>query len=141
MKSTNTFNNLKDLHILLVDDDELIRDSLSMAFKNRGCHFRAYASAEEALQTLASDRFDIIISDFKLPGMDGLTFLKSAATTFPRSINILITTYLEKGMVAEAFRCGVHDFIEKPFSPQKLIDAVYRLTAGHQPASISGACA
>ena len=141
MKLKTTFNNLKDLRILLVDDDALIRDSLGMVFISRGCHFIACESAEEALQTLKSEGFDIIISDFKLPGIDGLAFLKSAAITSPQSIKILITAFHEKGIVAEAFRCGVHDFIEKPFSPQKLIAAVYQLTSGHQPASISGACA
>jgi len=141
MNFINTFNNLKDLRILLVDDDALIRDSLSIVFINRGCHFIACESAEEALQALDSDCFDIIISDFKLPGIDGLAFLKSAAITSPQSIKILITAYHEKEIVAEAFRCGVHDFIEKPFSPRKLIAAVYQLTTGHQPTSISGACA
>ena len=141
MNLKNSFNNLKNLRILLVEDDALIRDSLGMVFKSRGCHFIACESAEKALPVLDSDGFDIIISDFKLPGTDGLAFLKSAAAISPQSIKILITAFHEKGIVAEAFRCGIHDFIEKPFSPRKLIAAVSQLTAGHQPASISGACA
>ena len=141
MNFTNSFNNLKDLRILLVDDDELIRDSLSMVFKSRGCRFSAYESAEEALQILDSDSFDIIISDFKLPGIDGLAFLKSAINTSPQSLKILITAFREKEIVSEALRCGVHEFIEKPFSPRKLIDTVHTLTAGHQPQAISGVSA
>ena len=98
MNFTQPFNELKDIRILLVDDDELIRDSLSMAFKNRYCAFIACESAEEALQVLGSDGFDIIISDFKLPGMDGLAFLKSAARIFPGSVRILITAFQETAM-------------------------------------------
>ena len=139
MKFTNRFNNLKALRILLVDDDELIRDSLSMVFISRGCHFLACESAEAALQALGSDGFDIIISDFKLPGINGLTFLKTTAITAPHSIRILITAYPEKGIIAEALGSGVDDFIEKPFSPQKLITAVCRLTAGLEPPSTQGA--
>jgi len=128
MNSSNAFDTLKSLRILLVDDDELIRDSLSLAFKSRGCHLMAHESAEEALETLRAEHFDIIISDFKLPGIDGLKFFKSAMISSPDSINILITAYREKRIVSEAFRSGVHDFIEKPFSPRKLISAVHYLT-------------
>jgi len=54
---------------LLVDDDELIRDSLTMAFKTKGCFLRAAENAEEGLTALQEERFDIIISDFGLPGI------------------------------------------------------------------------
>ncbi len=140
MNSSSAFDALKDLRILLVDDDELIRDSLSLVFKNRGCHLRAHESAEEALETLRAEHFDIIISDFKLPGIDGLKFFKAAAKTSPDSINILITAYREKEIVAEAFRSGVHDFIEKPFSPGKLVSAVHHLTTDRLVAPTSGEC-
>ena len=138
MNASSSFEELKDLRILLVDDDELIRDSLSLAFKNRGCHLSVHESAEEALKTLRTAHFDIIISDFKLPGIDGLTFLKSVALTSPDSISILITAYRENGIVSEALRSGIHDFIEKPFSPRKLIAAVHHLTTNRQIDSISG---
>jgi DNA-binding NtrC family response regulator len=138
MNSSSSFEDLKDLRILLVDDDELIRDSLSLVFKNRGCHLQAHESAEEALQTLHAEHFDIIISDFKLPGIDGLNFFKAAVKTSPDSINILITAYREKGIVAEAFRSGVHDFIEKPFSPRKLVSAVHHLATNRNLVPLSG---
>ena len=108
MNPSSTFETLQNLRILLVDDDELIRDSLSLAFRNRGCQLLTYESAEEALLTLATETFDIIISDLRLPGIDGLTFFKSAAAFSPGAINILITAYREKGIVSEAARIGVH---------------------------------
>ena len=141
MNLSSSFNDLKDLRILLVDDDELIRDSLSLAFKNRGCHLSAHESAEEALKLLRSEQFDIIISDFKLPGIDGLTFLKSVARSAPQAISILITAYRENEIVSEALRNGVHDFIEKPFSPRKLISTVHHLTAQRRIGPTSGASA
>ncbi len=138
MNSPSALEILKNLRILLVDDDELIRDSLSLAFTNRGCHLLAHESAEDALQTLRKEQFDIIISDFKLPGIDGLKFFKSAIIDSPDSINILITAYREKGIVSEAFRSGVHDFIEKPFSPRKLISAVHHLATNRRDDPVSG---
>ena len=141
MTSAPNLNALKNLRILLVDDDELIRDSLSLAFKNRGCQLLAHESAEEALQTLRKEAFDIIISDLRLPGIDGLDFFKAAATVSPHSINILITAYRETGVVSEAFRCGVHDFIEKPFSPRKLISTVHHLTTNRHTRPVPGGIA
>ena len=61
----NPFENLKNKKTLLVDDDELIRDSLSIAFKNKGRLLQTAETAEEGLQALKEDSFDIIISDFK----------------------------------------------------------------------------
>jgi two-component system response regulator HydG len=71
----NPFENLKKKKTLLVDDDELIRDSLSIAFKKKGFLLQTAETAEEGLQALKREAFDIIISDFKLPRMNGLEFL------------------------------------------------------------------
>ena len=89
----NPFNELKDFKTLLVDDDEFIRDSLKMAFSSKGCSMRAAESAEEGLEAIKKEQFDIIISDFRLPGMNGLDFLRLATVTQPGAVNILITAY------------------------------------------------
>ena len=59
----NSFNELKKFKTLLVDDDELIRDSLKIAFSAKGCAMRVAESAEEGLQAIREEKFDIIISD------------------------------------------------------------------------------
>ncbi len=117
----NSFDELKQVKTLLVDDDELIRDSLSMAFQNKGCFMRAAESAEEGLQAIKEEQFDIIISDFRLPGMNGLDFLKMATATHPAAVNILITAYRDEYMFSEAIKMGVTEFIEKPFSVKALV--------------------
>jgi two-component system response regulator HydG len=117
----NPFNELKQVKTLLVDDDELIRDSLSMAFKNKGCFIRAAESAEEGLDAIKEEQFDVIISDFRLPGINGLDFLKLATVTNPRAVNILITAYRDEYMFSEAIRMGVTEFIDKPFSVKALV--------------------
>ena len=123
----NPFETLKKKKTLLVDDDELIRDSLSIAFKNKGCLLQTAETAEEGLKALKKESFDIIVSDFKLPGIDGIEFLKLATAYHPNSVKILITAYGDKDTFSEALGAGAQDFIEKPFSIRMLIDSLNRL--------------
>ena len=118
----NPFNELKHVKTLLVDDDELIRDALCMAFKNKGCFMRATESAEAGLIAIKEEQFDVIISDFRLPGINGLDFLKLATVTQPQAVNILITAYRDEYCFSEAIRMGVTEFIEKPFSVKVLVN-------------------
>jgi DNA-binding NtrC family response regulator len=78
-------------------------------------------TAEEGLQAVKEEQFDIIISDFRLPGMNGLDFLKLATVTHPEAVNILITAYRDNYIFSEAIRIGVTEFIEKPFSVKALV--------------------
>jgi len=118
----NPFKELKQVKTLLVDDDELIRDSLKIAFATKGCSMRVAETAEEGLQAIKEERFDIIISDFRLPGMNGLDFLKLATVTHPEAVNILITAYRDEYLFTEAIRMGVTEFIDKPFSVKALAE-------------------
>jgi two-component system response regulator HydG len=117
----NSFDELKKIKTLLVDDDELIRDSLKIAFSAKGCLMRVAETAEEGLQAIKEEQFDIIISDFRLPGMNGLDFLKTATATHPEAVNILITAYRDEYMFSDAVKIGVTEFIEKPFSVKALV--------------------
>ncbi|MHC4457963.1 MAG: response regulator [Planctomycetota bacterium] len=108
------------MKILLVDDDELVRNSLSLAFKNKGCFLQTTETAEEGLQALENETFDIVISDFKLLRTDGLEFFKQATVFQPDTVNVLISTYQHEGVTSRASEAGVHAFIEKPFSLEYL---------------------
>ena len=118
----NSFNELKKLKTLLVDDDELIRESLKMAFRAKGCALRVAETAEVGLQAIREEGFDIIISDYLLPGMNGLDFIKQASAIQPRASRFLITAYRDDHIVSKAIRIGINDFIEKPFSVKKLVN-------------------
>ncbi len=110
------FSELKNMNTLLIDDDEGIRDSLSLFFESEGCYLTALEDAEKALIAIGNHNYDIIIADYKLPGMNGLDFLKQIQGTHPNAIKILITAYGSKEVVAEASKVGIQDFIEKPIS-------------------------
>ena len=127
-----SFTQLKDLKIVLVEDDAMIRNALSMAFKNKGCCLRVCKNAEQGLQALKEERFDIIICDFRLPDMNGLEFFKAVGNRPPHILKILISAYGNKKLSSELSRVGVHAFIPKPFSVKQLIQILVHLIEVNQ---------
>ncbi len=121
------YSKLKDKKILLVDDDEWIRDSLTVYFGAEGCHILAVETAEEGLELLKQEDWDIILTDYKLPGIDGLTFSKKIQGIRPDAIKILITAYKNKEVVSEAVSAGIQDLIDKPFTIKTIEDSISRL--------------
>ncbi len=125
------FAKLKSMKILLIDDDEWIRDSLRLFFEAEGCSIIALETAEEGLEALRCERFDIIITDYKLPGMDGLTFLEQIQPSHTDAIKILITAYKNKEVVRQARKIGVQGLIAKPFSSDAIESSLAILTTNH----------
>jgi len=117
----DVFSKIREMQILLIDDDEWIRDSLCIFFEAESCHVLALETAEEGLSAIKDQRFDLIIVDYKLPGLDGLEFLKRISDSQPGAIKILVTAYLNENVVSEAKKLKVHGFIEKPFTSDTII--------------------
>ncbi|MGA7146470.1 MAG: response regulator [Desulfobacterales bacterium] len=126
------FSKLKDKKILLVDDDEWIRDSLTVYLSTEGCHILAVETAEEGLELLKQEDWDIILTDYKLPGIDGLTFSKKIQEIRPDAIKILMTAYKSKEVVSEARSVGIQDLIDKPFTIKTIEDSLSRLLHGKE---------
>ena len=112
------FNELKNMKILLIDDDEWIRDSMSLFFESEECNLLALETAEQGLKILKNEKYDIIIVDYRLPDMDGLDFFKRIQKFHPNAFKILITAYGSKELLSKAREMGIHDFIEKPFTSE-----------------------
>ena len=123
----NLFNELKKMKILLIDDDEWIRDSLALFLEAEGCHLMALETAEEGLEALQEQTYDIVICDYKLPGLDGLEFLRRVKKCQPNVMDVLITAYGNQEVVSEAKKIGVQDFIAKPFSSETIEASLARL--------------
>jgi DNA-binding NtrC family response regulator len=112
------FDQPKNMKILLIDDDEWIRDSLSLFFEGEGCHLLALETAEEALEALNNQTYEIIITDYRLPGIDGLEFLRQIQSKNLEAMKILITAYGDDEAYNSAFkRAGIGrvDTIEELF--------------------------
>ena len=112
----DVFSKIKNMKILLVDDDEWIRDSLSLFFEAEGCNLLTFETAEEAMEAVQHQVYDIVISDYKLPGMHGLEFLRRVKEKQPDALEILITGYPNNKIMEKAKTLGVEAFIPKPFT-------------------------
>ncbi|MDP3937331.1 MAG: response regulator [Deltaproteobacteria bacterium] len=111
--------------LLLVDDEPEILRALTRAFRGKPYKLLTAGSAAEALNTIESTRVDVIISDYRMPGTDGIELLTQLAQIRPRMIRILISGYAEAERVLEACHGGEVDrFIPKPWETRTLIGAV-----------------
>ena len=86
-----------------------------MVFATKGYFIRTAETAEEGLKALEKQKFDIIISDLRLPGIDGLRFLRFAMMIQPEPVKFLNTVYKDDHVLKENLRIGVNEFIQKPF--------------------------
>ena len=106
---------IKGKELLLVDDDEWIRDALKLFFETEGCRIKTCETAEEALALIDRQTFDIFIVDYRLPDMDGLTFLKRIQKSLPNALKIMISAYCSEAIAADAKKYGAYECIKKPF--------------------------
>jgi CheY-like chemotaxis protein len=125
----DVFNKLRHMKILLIDDDEWIRDSLNIFFEAEGCRIVSVETAEEGLEAVRTQSFDIIITDYRLPGMDGIEFLKQIGASQKSAKKILITAYKSELVVEEARKAGVQHLIAKPFTSETIEASLTYLTA------------
>ncbi|HVE56572.1 MAG TPA: sigma-54 dependent transcriptional regulator [Pyrinomonadaceae bacterium] len=106
--------------LLIVDDEESYRQVLSVIFKGEGYAVETAANGHAALTELKKNPFDLIISDVRMPDMDGIALLK-AVRELPLDVGIVLTTAFGTIDTArEAFKLGADDFIQKPFNNEEL---------------------
>ncbi len=116
----NHNNQLKKIDIMLIDDDEFIRESLSFFFEDAGIHILALETAEEGLREIKIREFDVVIADYKLPGMDGIEFFEQIQKLNIKPIKFLITAYNNEEICTQAVKNGVRAIIEKPITSETL---------------------
>jgi Response regulator containing CheY-like receiver, AAA-type ATPase, and DNA-binding domains len=110
----------KKISILIVDDEESVRDSLNLWFTEDGYRVECAENAKKALSMLESANFDIILADLKMPGMDGLEMLRRIKTLNKDSIVIVMTAFATVDTAVKALKDGAFDYITKPFDPDDL---------------------
>jgi len=115
------------MHLLLIDDDEWVRDSLRMFFESEGCEIVALETAEEGLEFTTSHHVDIILVDYRLPGMDGLEFVKHLPANQVGTLKVLITAYGSDDLLLKAKQSGFHACIPKPFTTEIIEASLERL--------------
>lgn len=118
----------KKISILVVDDEQVVRDSLSSWFEDEGYKVGAAESAKSALSSLQDERWDVVLVDIKMPGMDGLE-LQQKINGIDDSITVIImTAYASVQTAVEALKAGAYDYIVKPFDPDQLAHTIRNAT-------------
>ncbi|SCY39971.1 sigma-54-dependent transcriptional regulator [Desulfoluna spongiiphila] len=112
--------------IFLVDDEEEIRIASSQTFELEGYAVRTFASAAEVLSHISPDWLGVVITDVKMPGMDGLELLAAVLKIAPDLPVVIQTGHGDVPMALAAMQAGAYDFIEKPVPPEYLIDVAKR---------------
>jgi two-component system C4-dicarboxylate transport response regulator DctD len=118
--------NLSGFSIMLVEPDLFIRDAMRDAFEGLDCSVTISSTAEDGLKLLVTGCFDVVISDTELPGLDGLNFIKVAASICPQSLRVLLTGYGDLNCSEDIQNYGVDEIFEKPFDLTELFDAIIR---------------
>jgi DNA-binding NtrC family response regulator len=119
---------VKPPSVLLIDDEPLMRLSMLDALKAVGYDVHAAATGREGLQKLDEETFEIVITDLRLPGSNGLDLLQVCKQRSPRTEVIVITAHGSVETAVEAMRRGAYDYITKPFSMEELLLIVERVT-------------
>ena len=110
----------KKTDILVVDDEDIVRDSLRDWLDGVGYDVAVAASAEDALEILNKKKFNIMIADLVMPGMNGIELMKEAKKIYPNLAAVIITAHATIQTATTAIREGAFDYIEKPFCPEKV---------------------
>jgi DNA-binding NtrC family response regulator len=118
----------KKISILIVDDEESVRDSLFNWFIEDGFRVECAENARRALTMLESDQFDIILADVKMPGMDGLEMLRRIKEIRSDSIVIVMTAFATVDTAVKALKDGAYDYVTKPFDPDDLTHLIRNAT-------------
>ena len=116
------------MKVAIVDDEQDMRQSISQWLALSGFETETFATAGEALKVLSTDYPGIIVTDIKMPGMDGMQFLRKIKGIDSSLPVIMITGHGDVAMSVEAMRLGAFDFLEKPFNPDAMTDLAKKAT-------------
>jgi two-component system response regulator PilR (NtrC family) len=111
-------------HLLIVEDEAALREAIATQLAARGYQVREAGSGEEALARLAEFAFDILITDLRLPGIDGSAVVEAAVARYPHIVAIVVTGYGTVKDAVEAIKRGASDFVSKPFQIDELLHAL-----------------
>src|SRR5437773_2370103 len=111
-------------HLLLVEDEAPLRQALAERLSDHGFEVEEADTGERAIEQLAEFAFDIVITDLRLPGLDGTRVLEAALLRYPDIIGIIVTGYGTVKDAVDAIRRGATDFVTKPFQFDELLHAL-----------------
>jgi DNA-binding NtrC family response regulator len=120
----------QDRHnLLVVDDEAVIREGMRRILATAGYHVEISASGRTAIEKIQEQDFDVVITDLKMPGMDGIEVLKTIKILQPEVPVIIITGYSTVDTAVDAMKNGAFDYIAKPFTSELILDKLHKAIA------------
>lgn len=117
----------KKYKILVVDDELSLRDSLKEWLEEEGFTTGMAESGNQALEMLAKEDYQLMLTDIKMPGMDGVELLNRAKKNYPDLGVVMMTAYATIDTAVDAMKIGAHDYLIKPFNPELLIPKILKI--------------
>lgn len=112
--------------IMIIDDEKIVGDMAKLSLEQEGYEVETFLNAEPALARLKDKPFDLIVTDYKMKGIDGLELLKIVRQSYPAVKVIMITAFANLDTAIEALRGDVHDFFPKPVKIKDLKASIRR---------------
>ena len=110
--------------VLVIDDEQIVLKSCIRILSAEGYDVQIVQTGAEGLRKLADEKFDVVLTDLKMPDMSGMEVLEKVMESYPDMIVIMITGYSTVQTAVEAMKMGAYDYVPKPFTPEELIEAV-----------------
>lgn len=110
--------------ILILDDEPIVSKRLKPSLEKKGYEVEAFTRSEDAIRRISQRRFDIVVTDLKMEGVDGMQFLTKVKEEYPATEVIVITGFATMATAKESFSKGVFDFLAKPFKLGEIADVV-----------------
>ena len=120
------------ISILIIEDDVAFSAMLKTFFEKRDYKVDTAFSAEEGFKKLGSAKFDILLTDVRLPDRDGLEILLEVKKHYPHIQVIVMTNYAEINMAVKAMKNGAFDYVSKPFQPETILQTINNALNQHQ---------
>jgi len=119
--------------IMIIDDEKIVGDMSKLSLEEEGYEVETFLTAAPALERLAAERFDVVVTDLKMKGIDGLEVLRRVKAEHPGTKVIMITAFANLDVAIEAIRGDVFDFFPKPVRIRDLKESIRRALAGDPP--------
>ena len=116
----------KQLDILILDDEPIVSKRLKPSLEKKGYQVETFTDSMTALKRVRDKRFDIVITDLKMEGVDGMEFLTEVKKLWPETEVIVITGFATMDTAKESFQKGIFDFLAKPFKLSEINEVIER---------------
>jgi len=112
--------------IMIIDDEKIVGDMARLSLEQEGYEVETFLNGQSALERLKAKPFEVVVTDLKMKGVDGLEVLRTVKKLYPQTVVIMITAFANLDVAIEALRDDVHDFFPKPVKLKELKASIER---------------